>query len=301
MRDFTQHHWQTLSKMDFEHLVGHALFEDIETLGDLTSLALIPETTQGSATVVSRTSGIVAGIPLVPHILSMIDRKLLWDSALEDSAEIVCGTTIGTIRGPASGLLIAERPVMNFLGRLSGIATMTRQYVDVVQGTKAHIYDTRKTTPGWRRLEKYAVNCGGGKNHRTGLHDAVLIKDNHLALGRKGSHPFSPAEAVIRVREFLKLRFSELPILEIEVDTLEQFQEVLPTEPDIVLLDNMTPAQIAEAVQLRDSLHSAVQLEASGRVTLETLRAIAETGVERISVGALTHSVVSLDFSLEWD
>jgi len=301
MRDFSQHYWQTLTKMDFEHLLELALFEDIETLGDLTSLALIPETAQGSATVVARTAGIVAGIPIVLQILSMVDPKLTWDSTFRDTSALTCGAIVGSIHGPASSLLMAERPIMNFLGRLSGIATLTRRYVDLVQGTKANIYDTRKTTPGWRRLEKYAVNCGGGKNHRSGLYDAILIKDNHLALGRKGSKPFSPAEAVIQAKEFLKLRFTELPILEIEVDTLEQFREVLPTEPDIVLLDNMTTAQIAEAVQLRNSLKSAVQLEASGGVTLKTVRAIAEAGVERISVGALTHSAVSLDFSLEWE
>jgi len=187
------------------------------------------------------------------------------------------------------------------LGRLSGIATLTRRYVDAVQGTNAQIYDTRKTTPGWRQLEKYAVRCGGGNNHRAGLYDAVLIKDNHLALGRQGNEPFTPAEAVIRTKEFLRKRSACLPIIEIEVDTLEQLREVLPTGPDIVLLDNMAPPQIVEAIHIRNSLNPNVQLEASGGITLETLRSIAETGVERISVGALTHSAVSLDFGLDWE
>jgi len=169
-----------------------------------------------------------------------------------------------------------------------------------VRGTRADIYDTRKTTPGWRRLEKYAVGCGGGKNHRAGLYDAVLIKDNHLALGRQQSPPFSPAEAVIRAKEFLRHRFTDIPIIEIEVDTLEQLREVLPVEPDIVLLDNMTPQKMAEAVRLRDSIKPSVELEASGGISWETVRAVAETGVERISVGALTHSAVSLDFGLDW-
>jgi nicotinate-nucleotide pyrophosphorylase (carboxylating) len=188
---------------------------------------------------------------------------------------------------------------------LSGIAALTKRYVDAIRGTKSGIYDTRKTTPGWRRLEKYAVSCGGGTNHRTGLYDAILIKDNHLALGRQEGTPFSPAESVLRAKEFLQRRFAEqsmnLPIVEIEVDTLDQLREVLPTEPDIVLLDNMTPSQLAEAVGIRNSIKPNVQLEASGGITLETVRRVAETGVERISVGALTHSAVSLDFGLDWE
>ena len=285
---------------DFDQLLKLALFEDVQTVGDLTCLALVPETAQGSAAVVARSDGVLAGVPLIPQILSAVDPKLTWEPLLEDSAELSRGTVVGTIRGPARGLLIAERLLLNFLGRLSGIATLTRRYVDAIGGTKSQIYDTRKTTPGWRRLEKYAVHCGGGANHRTGLYDAILIKDNHLALGQQGSKPFSPAEAVIRAKEFLRQRYAELPIVEIEVDTLDQLREVLPTEPDMVLLDNMTPPQIAEAVQIRNSVKPSVQLEASGGITLETVRSVAETGVERISVGALTHSAVSLDFGLDW-
>jgi len=305
MRNFTQHHRQTLTLQDFEQLLKIALLEDTDTAGDLTCLALVPEAAQGAATIVARTEGILAGIPPVSPILSAVDPALVWEPNLEDSAELTCGTVVGIIRGPARGLLIAERPILNFLGRLSGIATLTRRYVDAVSGTTTQIYDTRKTTPGWRRLEKYAVVCGGGKNHRTGLYDAILIKDNHLAFGRQENTPFSPAESVIRAKAFLRERFSELPIaalpiVEIEVDTLEQLREVLPTEPDIVLLDNMTPPQIAEAVQIRNSVKPGVQLEASGGITLATVRAVAETGVERISVGALTHSAMSLDFGLDW-
>ena len=284
-----------------ERLLELALFEDVQTVGDLTCLALVPETAQGAAAVVARTNGILAGSPLVPKILADVDANLIWGPCLEDTAELTRGTIVGTIRGPARGLLIAERPILNFLGRLSGIATLTRQYVDAIRGTNAQIYDTRKTTPGWRQLEKYAVRCGGGNNHRAGLYDAVLIKDNHLALGRQGNEPFTPAEAVIRTKEFLRKRSACLPIIEIEVDTLEQLREVLPTGPDIVLLDNMAPPQIVEAIHIRNSLNPNVQLEASGGITLETLRSIAETGVERISVGALTHSAVSLDFGLDWE
>jgi len=300
MHDFTQHHWQAQTERDFERLLELALFEDTETHVDLTSLLLLSAADQGSATVVARTAGILAGIPLVPKIVSAVEPELVWKPILDDSAELFPGAIVGTIRGSARAILKAERLVLNFLGRLSGVATLTQRYVDAIRGTTAHIYDTRKTTPGWRRLEKYAVHCGGGRNHRTGLYDAVLIKDNHLALGRQGAHPFSPARAVQQAKELLRTWYTELPIVEVEVDTLDQLREVLPAGPDIVLLDNMTPAQITEAIQIRNSVNPAVQLEASGGITLETVRAIAETGVERISVGALTHSAVSLDFGLDW-
>jgi len=301
MQNFTQHNKQTLTGQDFEQLLKIALWEDTETHGDLTSLALLSAADQGSATVVARSNGVLAGEPLVSKILSAVEPGLVWEPILDDSTELTRGTAVGTIRGSASGILRAERLVLNFLGRLSGVATLTKRYVETIHGTQTCIYDTRKTTPGWRRLEKYAVACGGGKNHRTGLYDAVLIKDNHLALGRQGEYPFSPAEAVIRAKEILRQRFKELPIIEIEVDTLDQLREVLPTEPNIVLLDNMIPPQIAEAIQIRNSVKPNVQLEASGGITLETLRAVAETGVDRISVGALTHSAVSLDFGLDWE
>jgi nicotinate-nucleotide pyrophosphorylase (carboxylating) len=277
-----------------------ALQEDLQAVGDLTSLALVPETAQRAATVAVRTEGVLAGTPLIPQILAKVDSRLTWEARLEDSAELTRGDIVGTLRGPARGLLIAERPILNFLGRLSGVATLTKRYVDAIGGTNAQICDTRKTTPGWRRLEKYAVVCGGGRNHRAGLYDAVLIKDNHLALGRQDSTPFSPTEAVIRAKEFLRQRFTALPILEVEVDTLDQLREVLPAEPDIVLLDNMNPVQIAEGVRIRNSVSPGVLLEASGGITLATVRSIAETGVDRISVGALTHSAVSLDFGLDW-
>jgi len=301
MHDFTQHRWPTLSQPDIDQLLKIVLHEDLQTVGDLTCLALVPETAQGAARITARIDGILAGVPLVQKILSLVDARLVWENGLADAAEFARGDVIGTIHGPARGLLIAERPVLNFLGRLSGIATLTKRYVDAVQGMNAEIYDTRKTTPGWRQLEKYAVVCGGGRNHRAGLYDAVLIKDNHLALGREGDEPFSPADAVIRAKEFLRERFGEpLPIVEVEVDTLEQFRAVLPAEPDIVLLDNMTVPQLLEAVRIRNLANSGVQLEASGGITLETVRSIAESGVERLSVGALTHSAVSLDFGLDW-
>ena len=204
-------------------------------------------------------------------------------------------------------MLAVERPLLNMLGRLSGIASLTRRYVDAVSGTPAGIYDTRKTTPAWRSLEKYAVRCGGGRNHRAGLFEAVLIKDNHLALGAElrpqARGGFSPAEAVLKARQFLSERSgdaSRQAIVEIEVDTLDQLDEVLAVKPDLVLLDNMGPAMLREAVAHRNARSPAVELEASGGIDLGTVRKVAETGVERISVGALTHSAVSLDFGLDW-
>jgi nicotinate-nucleotide pyrophosphorylase (carboxylating) len=240
-------------------------------------------------------------------VLREIDRRLQWFPLAKDGDPVAPGQQVARIEGPAAALLAAERLVLNFLGRMSGIATLTRQYVEAVAGTKARIYDTRKTTPGWRRLEKYAVKCGGGWNHRTGLFEALLIKDNHLALGaesamRKGVK-FSPAEAVVQARRFLQQsgRESLGPlVVEIEVDTLDQLDEVLPVGPDIVLLDNMSPDQLRQAVARRNAAAPEVELEASGGVHLETIRAIAASGVERISVGALTHSAVSLDVGLDW-
>ncbi len=230
--------------------------------------------------------------------LSPWRTRLRWSPQIADGSPVEKGTCAGIIEGPARGLLAAERILLNLLGRLSGIATLTRQYVAAVAGTKARIYDTRKTTPGWRRLEKYAVRCGGGSNHRSGLFDAVLIKDNHLALGARsavGQPRYSPAEAVARARQL-----NNAMIVEIEVDTLAQLDNVLPASPDIVLLDNMSPAELAAAVARRNACNPAVELEASGGVNLESVRKIAEAGVDRISVGALTHSAVALDFGLDW-
>ena len=207
--------------------------------------------------------------------------------------------------GPRS-LLSGERIFLNLIGRLSGIATLTRRYVEAIAGSGARIYDTRKTTPGWRRLEKYAVRLGGGHNHRTGLYDAILIKDNHLALGAagQGAAHLSPAQAVRRARELVEsmaaAQSGEPLIVEVEVDTLEQLAMVLGEGPDIVLLDNMPPDVLTQAVDLRDRVAPGIELEASGGVTLETVARIAATGVERISVGALTHSAGSLDVGLDW-
>jgi nicotinate-nucleotide pyrophosphorylase (carboxylating) len=308
VREFHQTIWDEQLAGDWQAILRLAMAEDLGRRGDLTSTALIDDVAMGRAAVVARRPGVVAGLRGVEATLAAIEPRLRWIPMVEDGASVAPGQSVGTIEGPARGLLAAERILLNLLGRLSGVATLTRRYVDAVAGTKARIYDTRKTTPGWRRLEKYAVRCGGGSNHRGGLDEAVLIKDNHLAIvGQVGvrqvgmSHVLTPAEAVLQARRFVEQQAGAPAIVvEVEVDTLEQLDGVLPVGPDIVLLDNMNPAQLREAVQRRNAVAPAVELEASGGVDLSTVRAIAETGVERISVGALTHSAVGLDFGLDW-
>ena len=290
-------------RSDLQELVELAMREDLGREGDLTTAALIPEDAAGQADVVVRQAGVVAGLPAAQVALGMFDTRLEWLPDCEDGRSIAPGERIARIEGPARSMLTAERPMLNLLGRLSGIATLTKRYVEAVAGTGARIYDTRKTTPGWGRLEKYAVRCGGGRNHRTGLFDAVLIKDNHLAVGSPGA-PSSPAEAVVRARRFLEDRPSgagrSRAIIEVEVDTLEQLDAVLAAGPDVVLLDNMSPAQLVEAVRRRDAGNRRVELEASGGVDLASVRPIATTGVDRISVGALTHAAAWLDVGLDW-
>ncbi|MCF0234605.1 MAG: carboxylating nicotinate-nucleotide diphosphorylase [Thermoguttaceae bacterium] len=284
-----------------EKIIALAIREDSGDAGDLTSLALIPDDVPGRAAVVSRENGVVSGLVFAADLLAMIDSRLSWEGCVGDGERVAPGTRVGVISGPTLSMLTAERLLLNLVGRLSGIASATRKYVDEIAGLKARVYDTRKTTLGWRRLEKYAVKCGGGRNHRSGLYDAILIKDNHLAFG--GISDFGPAEAVRRARKYLETRFAgaaELPMLEIEVDSLEQLAQVLPENPDVVLLDNMSPEMMREAVAMRDAAGSTAELEASGGVNLETVRAKAASGVERISVGALTHSARTLDIGLDW-
>jgi nicotinate-nucleotide pyrophosphorylase (carboxylating) len=293
--EFRQTIWDDRLRQDWRDILRMAIDEDLGPAGDWTTRALVPQETAGRARVVARQQGIVAGLPGVEMTLAAVDPGLRWLPQTEDGRQAKAGDCVGAVAGPARGLLAAERILLNLLGHLSGIATLARRYVDAVAGTKARIYDTRKTTPGWRRLEKYAVRCGGGWNHRGGLHEAVLIKDNHLALG------VTPGDAVHRARQFTQQHAgaADMPI-EIEVDHLEQLDAVLRARPDIVLLDNMTAAQLRQAVARRDALAPAVQLEASGGVTLAAVREIAESGVDRISVGALTHSAAALDFGLDW-
>ncbi len=304
----TEPAWDDSLKADWLAILEAAIREDLDEAGDGTSAALVPDDAIGRAAVVARCAGVAAGLAGAALTLNRFDPRLKWTPDCRDGQSIEPQQRWGTIEGPARAILAAERTLLNFLGRLSGIATLTRQYVDTIAGTRAAIYDTRKTTPGWRRLEKYAVRCGGGRNHRLGLHDAILIKDNHLAFGAgvpgSSTAHFSPAEAVQRAREYAAEQTATTgcgpAFIEIEVDTLVQLDAVLPARPDIVLVDNFPLEQLRQAVAQRDAVAAGVELEASGGVNLDTVRQIAETGVDRISVGAVTHSAIWLDVGLDW-
>jgi nicotinate-nucleotide pyrophosphorylase (carboxylating) len=307
-KEYTQFTWNPVVEEDCRRLVRLAVAEDLDRGHDWTTLALAPEGATAAAHVVVRKQGIICGLEAARVTLDEMSAQVGWHPLAKDGDELKAGDFAVRLTGSARDLLTAERILLNFLGRLSGVATLTRQYVAAIAGTSARIYDTRKTTPGWRRLEKYAVRCGGGNNHRGGLYDGILIKDNHLALGRqrKDGPRYQPADAVRRARQFLEEYFAADPrqagmMLEVEVDSLIQLDEVLPTAPDIILLDNMNAKQLREAVFRRNLSAVSTELEASGGVNLETVRSIAETGVERISVGALTHSAVCLDVALDWE
>ena len=265
-------------------LIKRALAEDLQGGQDITSVATVSGDEKMIANFTARKSGVVAGIDMARAVLEEVG---LTDIAVlvKDGASIKSGEVLMTVRGDTRAILLAERTALNFLGHLSGIATLTRTWVDAVAGTKCIIRDTRKTTPGMRLLEKYAVRMGGGTNHRMSLSDAALIKDNHIAAAGGVAQAFS------KVRE--KFPTSEI---EIEVDTLDQLREVLPLKPDLVLLDNMSPAQCAEAVSI---VAGATKLEASGGITLDNAKAYALTGVQFLAIGALTHSAPVFDIALD--
>ena len=264
-----------------------ALLEDLAHGNDLTTDAIVPPERTAKAAVVARAPGVIAGIDAALLAFELLDPGSMRATIRsDDTASVRAGDTVVELEGQARALLTGERTFLNILCRLCGIATATRSLVDAVSGTRAHIVDTRKTTPGLRALEKYAVRCGGGSNHRFGLDDAVLIKDNHLALAG------SIREAVARVRA----ASGHMVKIEVEVDTLDQLREALEEPIDAVLLDNMTPEQLSQAVALIDGR---VIAEASGGIRPETVRAVAESGVDLISVGWLTHGAPSLDLGLD--
>jgi nicotinate-nucleotide pyrophosphorylase (carboxylating) len=274
-------------------LIDFALTEDLSDDGDVTSRATIPEATQGRAAFVARGPGVLAGIEAAERVCIRVDPHLQFTALREDGYRLGANETFATLEGSMRSILMAERTALNFMQRLSGVASLTRQFVDAVAGLPVKILDTRKTTPGWRLLEKYAVRMGGGTNHRIGLFDMVLIKDNHLAALR-------PKETAIRQAvESARSEFPTLPV-EVEVDSLEQLDQALAVGPDLVLLDNMPLDRMKEAVARRNKVAPLIKLEASGGVNLQTVRSIAETGVDRISVGALTHSAKALDIALDY-
>jgi nicotinate-nucleotide pyrophosphorylase (carboxylating) len=278
-----------LISRDIRDLVDSALAEDVGA-GDPTTDTLIEPGLIGSASLVTRQEGVLAGIDVATSVFTQFDPALCAGTLVEDGTRVVAGDRLGTVKGSVASILKAERTAVNFLQHLSGIATQTRYYVNAVDGLNAQIVDTRKTTPGLRKLEKYAVSMGGGRNHRHNLADGILIKDNHIeALALQG---IGIGEVVRRALAGA----SHMIKVEIEVETIEQLEEALDAGADLVLLDNMEPEQMETAVRIASGR---AVVEASGGITLETVRDIARTGVDIISVGALTHSAPSLNISLD--
>lgn len=269
-------------------MVRDALEEDGAS-DDLTTIATIVSDRRQRCVIVAREAGVIAGIPLAREAFRQRDPKASVRAAVRDGQRVNAATPVIFVTGHARGLLSAERVALNFMQRLSGVASLTRKYVDAVKGTGVKILDTRKTTPGWRRLEKYAVRAGGGMNHRIDLSSAVLIKDNHLAA--------VDGDIELAVRRSRELAPAGTPV-EVECDNLDQVRSALVAEAEVIMLDNMTEPMMREAVQL---INGRAVTEASGGVTLESARAIAETGVDWISVGALTHSAKAMDLSLEFE
>jgi len=282
---------EPLSAEEIRRAVQFALGEDIGS-GDVTTLATVPENAMAAGLMRAREPLVVAGLALAEAAFRELSAEVKIMRSAEDGQRITPETPLLRVTGSARALLGAERVALNFVQRLSGVATLTAQFVEAVKGTRAQILDTRKTTPGWRRLEKYAVRCGGGRNHRLGLFDMVLIKDNHLAM-LKTELPNPTAAAVARARA----QYPHLQV-EVEADTLEQVDQALAAGANLILLDNMNPVQLRLAVQ---KAKGRAQTEASGGVSLAAVRAIAETGVDFVSVGALTHSARAVDVGLDFE
>ena len=280
-----------LTAAEIRTAVLAALAEDIGP-GDVTTLATVPEQSRARAVMRAREPLVVAGLAFAETAFRELSPDIEFKNNTRDGRSLAAGETLLEIQGPARALLTAERVALNFVQRLSGVATAASKYAAAVAGTGARILDTRKTTPGWRRFEKYAVACGGATNHRTGLYDLVLIKDNHLAALRD-AQPNAIAAAVQRARAH-----SPQLKVEVEADTLEQVAQAADAGADIILLDNMTTAQLTEAVRI---ISGRARTEASGGVNLQTVRAIAETGVDFISVGAITHSARAVDIGLDFE
>ena len=273
---------------DIKKLIREALKEDLGSLGDLTTLSTVPEGLIKQAKIFTKEEGVLAGIEVAELVFKEVDPEIKFGPQKSDGERVLRGEIIALVNGPARGILTAERTALNFLSRLSGIATLTAEFVKRVKGTKAKILDTRKTTPGLRELEKYAVRVGGGENHRFGLFDMILIKENHIAVAG------GIEKAVLDAKKYLNARGLTSKI-EVEAKSLDEVQQALKAGVDRIMLDNMSIDEMKEAVALAQGR---VELEASGRITLENVREVAETGVDFISIGALTHSAKALDLSL---
>lgn len=276
-----------LAVTDYTDLVARALAEDLGDRGDITSAACVPESSRSEAVVVARARGVIAGLDVARHVFATVDPGVEFVALAVDGDRVEVDDEIARVEGSSRSLLTAERTALNLLGRMSGVATATSALVDLVAGTRARISDTRKTMPGMRVLDKYAVTAGGGVNHRFGLYDAVMIKDNHLVAAGSIGDAVAAARAAVE---------SDVMIV-VEVTDLDQLAELLETDADRALLDNMTASELTEAVSMVDGR---MTVEASGGITLETVRAVAETGVDIISVGWITHSAPQLDIALDF-
>jgi nicotinate-nucleotide pyrophosphorylase (carboxylating) len=286
-----------LNILKIQPLIKMAIEEDLGR-GDITSELFLKEDAITKANIVSREEIVVCGMDVAGEVLSCYDEKLKLKVFIEDGQQGHAGSKLATITGPLCSMLSAERVLLNFMPRLSGIATTTRKYVRAIEGTKAKIYDTRKTTPGWRLLEKYAVRCGGGYNHRIGLYDGILIKDNHLA--QLGGDFYPKLKKIIEEAKKVK----DVKFVAIEVDHVEgQLDYVLKIQGiDIVLLDNMGPKRLKQAVEMRNEMcgeNEKPLLEASGNIKLDNVSAVANCGIDRIAIGAITHSAVAVDIGLD--
>ncbi len=287
---------------EIEGIVQLAIKEDIGT-GDITSKIFIPEGSESDGILMAKEAGIIAGLPVVGYVLSQIDKDLIFTENIEDGSRVEKGSEIASVKGLTLSLLSAERLVLNFLQRLSGIATATNKFVERVDRYKTQILDTRKTAPGWRCLEKYAVKIGGGVNHRMGLYDQILIKDNHLKIMESEKENGDIGSLVKKARE----QVSNGVLIEVEVEDLCQIKEMVDAGVDIILFDNMAPSKICEAIEIVKELEnsrdagksSEILTEASGNITIENVEEYAKAGVDRISVGMITHSARALDISFE--
>lgn len=278
---------------EIEQLIDMAIREDVGG-GDVTTDSLVPEWLEARAEFVAKEPGVVAGLPVAEHVYRKVDGGVFFKYAVDDGARVLPGRVIATVSGPARGIMSGERVALNFLQRLSGIATTTARYVERVKDTRTKIYDTRKTIPGWRTLEKYAVKMGGGENHRMGLYDQILIKDNHLKVLGAG-------QAISKGVRLAREKAPQWMLIEVEAKSLDEVEEALAARPDIIMLDNMSIDNISRAMGMirKAGLQEPPIIEVSGGVTLDNVGEVAKAGPDWISVGALTHSPTALDIALD--